>query len=113
MERGTIKCGSRCGRVDESYVESSQARRSVNIINQTPYDPLKRKMITLDSRGFADPKVSHMLSVILKNMFNGSWTTWKEVNKTARDELWAHFKRFFQWEVVTNVLVREVWEDTL
>ncbi|GJS26841.1 hypothetical protein Tco_0487461 [Tanacetum coccineum] len=70
-------------------------------------------MITLDSPGFADPKVSHMLSVILKNMFNGSWTTWKEVNKTARGELWAHLKHFFQWEVVTNVLVREVWEDTM
>nr|GEV61088.1 hypothetical protein [Tanacetum cinerariifolium] len=36
-----------------------------------------------------------------------------EVNKTARDDLWAHFKHLFQWEVVTDGLVREVWEDTI
>ena len=41
---------------------------------------------------FADAEVSRMLTVILKNMFNGSWTTWKEVNETARNELWVHFK---------------------
>ncbi|GKB09134.1 hypothetical protein Tco_0837446 [Tanacetum coccineum] len=93
MECGTIGRGSRCGRVDESYVESSQARRCVNIINQA---------------SFTDPKFSHMLSVILKNMFNGSWTTWKEVNKTAHETLWGTFK-----EVVTDVLVHEVWEDTM
>nr|GEV49584.1 hypothetical protein [Tanacetum cinerariifolium] len=92
MERGTIGCGSRCGCVDESYVESCQARRCKNIINQALYDPSKRKMITLGSCGFSDPK---------------------EVNKTARDDLWAHFKHLFQWEVVTDGLVREVWEDTI
>ncbi|PWA89963.1 transposase, Ptta/En/Spm [Artemisia annua] len=31
-------------------------------------------------------------------MFNGSWTTWNEVNRFAHDELWALFK---------------VWEDSM
>ncbi|GJU59864.1 hypothetical protein Tco_1237630 [Tanacetum coccineum] len=93
MERGTIGRGSRCGRVDESYVESSQARRRVNIINQA---------------SFTDPKFSHMLSVILKNKFNGSWTTWKEVNKTAHDELWAHFK-FYNPKWIES----SYWEDMI
>nr|GFD41313.1 hypothetical protein [Tanacetum cinerariifolium] len=25
-------------------------------------------------------------------MFNGSWTTWKQVDKSACDGLWANFK---------------------
>nr|GEZ28796.1 transposase, Ptta/En/Spm [Tanacetum cinerariifolium] len=41
---------------------------------------------------FTDPKVSRKITSILKTMLNGSWTTWKEVDKSARDELWAHFK---------------------
>ncbi|GKB14756.1 transposase, Ptta/En/Spm, partial [Tanacetum coccineum] len=66
-------------------------------------------MITLDGGGFADMKVSHTITTFFKNMFNGSWTTWKEVNKSERDELWA----YFEWENVTDVMVREVWEDTM
>lgn len=41
---------------------------------------------------FTDPKVSRKITSILKTMFNGSWTTWKEVDKSACDELWVHFK---------------------
>ncbi|GJW80096.1 hypothetical protein Tco_0144071 [Tanacetum coccineum] len=33
-----------------------------------------------------DIKVSHKITSILKTMFNGSWTTWKEVDKSTRDE---------------------------
>ncbi|GJS96133.1 transposase, Ptta/En/Spm [Tanacetum coccineum] len=49
-------------------------------------------MISLDGGEFTDAKVSRKITSILKTMFNGSWTTWKEVDKSARDELWAHFK---------------------
>ncbi|GKD01701.1 hypothetical protein Tco_1171975, partial [Tanacetum coccineum] len=49
-------------------------------------------MISLDGGEFTDPKVSRKITSILKTMFNGSWTTWKEVDKSARDEFWAHFK---------------------
>ncbi|GKB19708.1 hypothetical protein Tco_0853631, partial [Tanacetum coccineum] len=105
--------GSVCGPEDESNVESSHARRRSSFINQAPHDPSKRPMITLDGGGFADTKVSRTITTIFKNMFNGSWTTWKEGNKSDHDELWAYFKKLFQWEVVTDVLVREVWEDTM
>ncbi|GKC19979.1 hypothetical protein Tco_1022129, partial [Tanacetum coccineum] len=67
--------GSVCGPEDKSNAESSHARRRSNFINQ---DPSKRPIITLDGGGFADTKVSHAITTIFKNMFNGSWTTWKE-----------------------------------
>ncbi|GJX94469.1 cysteine-rich receptor-like protein kinase 8 [Tanacetum coccineum] len=108
FERGSTN-GSVCGPEDELNTKSSHARRHSDFIKQAPGDPSKRPMITLDGGGFADTKVSRTITTIFKNMFNGSWTTWKEVNKSDRDELWAYFK----WEVVTDVLVREVWEDTM
>ncbi|GJW30492.1 hypothetical protein Tco_0047367 [Tanacetum coccineum] len=46
-------------------------------------------------------------------MFNGSWTTWNEVKRSARGELWELFKAFFQWEVVPDVLVHKVWEASM
>ncbi|GKB95924.1 hypothetical protein Tco_0982061 [Tanacetum coccineum] len=117
MARSTFKrrstSGSVCGPEDELNTESSHARRRSNFIKQAPSDPSKRPMITLDGGGFTNTKVSRTITTIFKNMFNGSWTTWKEVNKSNRDELWAYFKKCFQWEVVTDVLVREVWEDTM
>ncbi|GKA80186.1 hypothetical protein Tco_0786782 [Tanacetum coccineum] len=96
MARSTIErggtSGSVCGPEDESNAESSHARRRSNFINQDPRDPSKRPMITLDGGGFADAKVSHTITTFFKNMFNGYWTTWKEVNKSDRDELWAYFE---------------------
>nr|GEU98088.1 hypothetical protein [Tanacetum cinerariifolium] len=53
-------------------------------------------MISLDGREFTDPKVVRKITSILKTMFNGSWTTWKEVDKSGHDELWAHFKNGYQ-----------------
>ncbi|PWA47244.1 Transposase, Ptta/En/Spm [Artemisia annua] len=61
---------------------------------------------------FTDPKVSRKITSILKTMFNGSWTTWKEVDKSGRDELWAHFKELFKWEGFSDVLVHDAWENS-
>ncbi|PWA83563.1 hypothetical protein CTI12_AA167430 [Artemisia annua] len=69
-------------------------------------------MISLDGGRFTATTI-RMIIYIFKNMFNGSWTTWNEVKRSARDELWGLFKAFFQWEVVADVLVREVWEDSM
>ncbi|GJU13672.1 hypothetical protein Tco_1136068 [Tanacetum coccineum] len=102
----------RGGRFDESNAESSHGRRRSNVINQVPRDPSKRTMITLDGGGFTATTI-RMIIYIFKNMFSGSWTTWNEVNRSARDELWALFKAFFQWGVVDDVLVREVWEGCM
>nr|GEU38650.1 hypothetical protein [Tanacetum cinerariifolium] len=82
MARTNIRRGGRGGRggvqepigKDEPNTDVSQRQRGSNIIE------------------FTDPKVSRKITSILKTMFNGSWTTQKEVDKSARDELWAHFK---------------------
>ncbi|GKE52830.1 hypothetical protein Tco_1487986 [Tanacetum coccineum] len=79
-------------REDEPNTDVSQRRRGSNIIEQVPHDPSKRTTTSLDGGDFTEPKVSRKINSILKTMFNGSWTTWKEVDKSARDELWAHFK---------------------
>ncbi|GJZ11834.1 hypothetical protein Tco_0546593 [Tanacetum coccineum] len=92
--------------------ESSQGRRRSNVINQVPHDPSKRTMISLDGGRFTATTI-RMIIYIFKNMFNGSWTTWNKVNTSARDELWELFKAFFQWEVVADVLVHEVWEASM
>ncbi|GJY75056.1 hypothetical protein Tco_0479487 [Tanacetum coccineum] len=73
----------RGGHFNKSNAESSHGRRRSDVINQVPRDPSKRTMITLDGGG------------------------------SARDELWTLFKDFFQWEVVADVLVCEVWEDSM
>ncbi|GKG10505.1 hypothetical protein Tco_0341905, partial [Tanacetum coccineum] len=91
IERGGTS-GSVCGPEDKSNAESSHARKRSNFINQDRRDPSKRPIITLDGGGFADTKVSHAITTIFKNMFNGYWTTWKEVNKFDRDELWHILK---------------------
>ncbi|GJU30990.1 transposase, Ptta/En/Spm [Tanacetum coccineum] len=82
MARSTFKrrstSGSVCGPEDELNTESSHARRRSNFIKQAPSDPSKRPMITLDGGGFTNTKVSRTITTIFKNMFNGSWTTWKE-----------------------------------
>nr|GEU45261.1 transposase, Ptta/En/Spm [Tanacetum cinerariifolium] len=105
MARSTFERGgtseSVFGPEDESNAESSHARRCSNFINQDPRDPSKRPLITLDSGGFADTKVSHTITTIFKNMFNGSWTTLKEVNKI-----------FFVGKC-DYIMVREVWEDAM
>ncbi|PWA89856.1 Transposon, En/Spm-like protein [Artemisia annua] len=107
-----VRGGSVYRRFDEPNAESSQGRRRSNVINHVPHDPSKRTMITLDGGRFT-ATVILMIIYIFKNKFNGSWTTWNEVNRFARDELWALSKAFFQWEVVSDVLVREVWEDSM
>nr|GEZ05092.1 hypothetical protein [Tanacetum cinerariifolium] len=75
-------------------------------------DDLWKKCVRDDMKGglfgFTDPKVVHRITSILKTMFNGSWTTWKEVHKSGRDELWAHFKEGF-----SDVLVQEAWENSM
>ncbi|GKB27695.1 hypothetical protein Tco_0867096 [Tanacetum coccineum] len=99
MARSTIEhggtSGSVCGPEDESNVESSHARRRSSFINQAPHDPSKRPMITLDGGGFADTKVSRTITTIFKNMFNGSWTTWKEVTEEQQNG----------WPIIRNGLV--------
>ncbi|GJZ20234.1 hypothetical protein Tco_0556824 [Tanacetum coccineum] len=105
MTRIIIGHRGRGGHFDESNAESSHGRRRSNIINQVPCNPSKRTMITLDGGGFTATTI-RMIICIFKNMFNGSWTTWNEVNMFARNELRALFKG-----VVDDVLVSEVWED--
>nr|GEU38355.1 transposase, Ptta/En/Spm [Tanacetum cinerariifolium] len=83
--------------------ESSQVRRCLDIINQVPHDPSKRRMISLDGGRFIATTI-RMIIYILKNMFNGSWTTWTEL-------LYAY--AFFQWEVVPVVLVHKVSEASM
>nr|GEV24935.1 hypothetical protein [Tanacetum cinerariifolium] len=68
---------------------------------------------TLDGEEFTNPKVSRKITSILKTMFNGSWITWKEVDKSARDELWAHFKELFKWEGLSDVSVHDAWENSM
>nr|GEV83500.1 hypothetical protein [Tanacetum cinerariifolium] len=70
----------RGGRFDESNAESSHSKRHSNVNNQVPRDPSKRTKITLDGRGFTATTI-HMIIYIFENMFNGSWTTWNEVNR--------------------------------
>nr|GEW19510.1 hypothetical protein [Tanacetum cinerariifolium] len=65
---------------DEPNTNVSQRRRGLNIIEQVIQDPSKRKMISLDGGEFTDPKVVRMITSILTTMFNGSWTTWKDVD---------------------------------
>nr|GEW53068.1 hypothetical protein [Tanacetum cinerariifolium] len=62
---------------------------------------------------FSDSKVSRKITSILKTMFNGSWTTWKEVDKLARDELWVHFKELLKWEGLTDVSVHDALENSM
>nr|GEV40721.1 hypothetical protein [Tanacetum cinerariifolium] len=100
FERGGTR-GSVYGPEDESNAKSSHAKRCSNFINQDPRDPSKRPLITLDSRGFADTKVSYTITTIFKIMFNGSWTTLKEVNK------------IFSVGKCDYIMVREVWEDAM
>ncbi|GJX14723.1 transposase, Ptta/En/Spm [Tanacetum coccineum] len=40
-------------------------------------------------------------------------TTWKEVDKSGRDELWAYFKELFKWEGLSDVLVNDAWENSM
>nr|GEW23914.1 hypothetical protein [Tanacetum cinerariifolium] len=84
---------------DELNTDVSQHRRGSNIIEQVPQDPSKRTMISLDGREFTDPKVVHKITSILKTMFNGSWTTWKE--------------ELFKWEGLSDVLVHDAWENSM
>ncbi|GJY98497.1 transposase, Ptta/En/Spm [Tanacetum coccineum] len=98
---------------DEPNTDVSQRRRGSNIIEQVPQDPSKRTMISLDDGEFTDPKVVRKITSILKTMFNGSWTTWKEVDKSGRDELWAHFKELFKWEGLSDVLVHNAWKNSM
>ncbi|GJZ27368.1 hypothetical protein Tco_0571621, partial [Tanacetum coccineum] len=93
---------------DELNTNVSQRRRGSNIIEQVPQDPSKRTMISLDDGEFTDPKVIHKITSILKTMFNGSWTTWKEVENSGHDELWAHLK-----EGLSDVLVHDAWENSM
>nr|GEX22618.1 transposase, Ptta/En/Spm [Tanacetum cinerariifolium] len=86
----------------------SQMSHLSNIIEEVPQDPPKRTMITLDGGEFTGPKVVRKITSILKTMFNGSWSTWKEVDKSSRDELWAHFK-----EGLSDVLVYDAWENSI
>ncbi|GJZ78280.1 hypothetical protein Tco_0642952 [Tanacetum coccineum] len=60
-------------------------------------------MISLDGGEFTDPKVVRKITSILKTMFNGSWTTWKEVDKSGRE--------LFKWEGLSDVLVHDAWEE--
>nr|GEY21194.1 transposase, Ptta/En/Spm [Tanacetum cinerariifolium] len=69
-------------------------------------------MISLDGGRFIATTI-RMIIYILKNMFNGSWTTWNKVNRSAYGELWELFKAFFQWEVVPVVLVHKVSEASM
>nr|GEV26037.1 hypothetical protein [Tanacetum cinerariifolium] len=65
---------------DEPNTNVSQRRRGSNIIEQVLQNPSKRTMISLDGGEFTDPKVVRKTTSILTKMFNGSRTTWKEVD---------------------------------
>ncbi|GJS02440.1 hypothetical protein Tco_0318948 [Tanacetum coccineum] len=94
---------------DEPNTNVSLRQRGSNIIEQVPQDPSKRTMISLDGGEFTDPKVVRKITSILKTMFNGSWTTWKEVDKSGHDELWAHLKNYLH--SVRGELMEEVKVD--
>ncbi|GKC46795.1 hypothetical protein Tco_1064517 [Tanacetum coccineum] len=81
----------RGGHFNKSNAKSSHGRRRSDVINQVPRVPSKRTMITLNGGWFTATTI-HMLIYIFKNMFNGSWATWNEVNMSTRDELWTLFK---------------------
>nr|GEU48711.1 hypothetical protein [Tanacetum cinerariifolium] len=98
---------------DGLNMDVSQRQRGSNIIEQVPQDPSKMTMISLDGGEFTEPKVVRKITSILRTMFNGSWTTWKEVDKSGRDELWAHFKELFKWEGLSDVLVHDAWENSM
>nr|GEU64250.1 hypothetical protein [Tanacetum cinerariifolium] len=96
---------------DEPNTDVSRHQRGSNIIEQVPYDPSKRNMISLDGREFTDPKVSRKITSILKTMFNASWTTWKEVDKSAHDELWAHFKENSMKKRYPDIMLKAIGES--
>nr|GEW96586.1 transposase, Ptta/En/Spm [Tanacetum cinerariifolium] len=74
----------RGGCFDELNAELAHSRRHSNVNNQVPHDPSKRTMITLDGGGFTATTI-RMIIYIFENMFNGSWTTWNEVNRVWED----------------------------
>ncbi|GJU59863.1 hypothetical protein Tco_1237629 [Tanacetum coccineum] len=93
MVRTNIGRGGRGGRGLSDHEAARGVQEPIGKDEPNTDVSQRRRGSTLSNK-FTDPKVSRKITSILKTMFNGSWTTWKEVDKSARDEFWAHFKNY-------------------
>ncbi|CAH1450557.1 unnamed protein product [Lactuca virosa] len=64
---------------------------------------------------FKDAYVIRSIPSILKTMFNGPWTTWKDVDAINSETLWQHFKGLYQWDPYkyTDEVIHDAWKEVM
>ncbi|CAH1420439.1 unnamed protein product [Lactuca virosa] len=109
---GTPSLGSNS--TDQS-ADSSQRVKGSNVLEQIPIDPSSRKMISLNVAGqFTSPEAIRAVTSTLKSMFNGPWSSWRNVDLINREALWQHFKELYQWEAkYTDQVIKVAWENVM